>query len=860
MIRLARPSPASASVRAPAALSTALSSSSPLQTPCRCAASSLGMRRSACDAARRLTPRQSRRLQHTAAASAATATTTTTTTTSSSSSSSSSKRPAKSILAAIADRSTSTAHDDATLRKIFDSNAAWLSFSQESAQASHNVGLFRNAYLTDPQGFLVFAHVSLERAKSIVDKILHATSELEYRQVVRDMDRLSDILCRVIDLADFVRNTHPKHSMQAAASQAWASVYEYMNLLNTTNGLNEQLGKAMSMPKVYKSWTEEERTVAEILRLDFTKSAVNLPKEARDKFIQLSSEIGEVGQDFVDNASASTDKILIPSANLQGVDPKIISKSINRNKEAEIHPLGPEAQSILRNTHNEHARKQVYIASRTASPATIDRLERMLKLRAELADLAGFSSYSHMALRDRMMAKNPEAVWKFLTALLDSNKPLVQREMQDLVAMKKTNKGSNKHFQAWDKDYYMDSIRRAARSMAKYEDSLSAYFSLGTVMQGLSRLFTRLYGIRFVPRETLPGETWARDVRRLDVVSDTDGHVAVLYCDLFFRPGKAANPAHFTVRCSREIQPHELHEATAQLSHDRSGTQLPHFATAEEAANDGMALARDQDGVLKQLPTIALVCDFPHSSNSSSGDKPAFLTFGQLETLFHEMGHAIHSILARTSLHNVSGTRCATDLAELPSTLMEQFCADRDVLALFARHWSTDQPLDFRMVVEQLQKSRLFAGIDTEHQILLAMLDQQYHSPRVAQTPDFNSTRVYQEVQRRYGNTTVDNFDTTWQGFFGHLYGYGSSYYSYLFDRVLADRVWDTVFQSGRDGAAVSRENGERLKENLLKHGGGRDAWQCLADTLQDDRLAKGDHAAMALVGSWGTGPCFRRS
>merc|ERR1712225_189618 len=85
-------------------------------------------------------------------------------------------------------------------------------------------------------------------------------------------------------------------------------------------------------------------------------------------------------------------------------------------------------------------------------------------------------------------------------------------------------------------------------------DFLSSYFSLGRVMQGLSRLFTRLYGIRFVPRENMPGETWNSDVRTLDIISETDGHVAVLYCDLFARPGKSPNPAHFTIHCSRRIR------------------------------------------------------------------------------------------------------------------------------------------------------------------------------------------------------------------------------------------------------------------------------------------------------------------
>lgn len=754
----------------------------------------------------------------------------------------------KSILAAIAKTTTDVKHDDSTLRQIFDSPSAWLSFSGSNKSKSR-VGLFRNAYLTDPQGFLAFARVSLARAQTIVEKVLHANSLPEYRQVVRDMDRLSDLLCRVIDLSDFVRATHPDRRMQAAASEAWGIVYQYMNQLNTTTGLNEQLGRAMEDPEVTASWTEEEKTVAEILKLDFTKSAVNLPKHSRDRFVDLSSRIGDVGQSFVEEMAPEQPMLVLPSSKLQGLNP-LVARSLTRRGQVHLPTLSPEASLALRTVHDEDTRKAIYYAARTASSRSVRQLEDLLKLRAELAGLSGFESYAHMALRDRMMAKSPESVQQFLKALVKNNAPIVRGEMESVLALKRSTLSSpGAELNPWDRDYYMNMIRLTEQSKARREDFLSAYFSLGTVMQGLSRLFTRLYGIRFAPRETMPGETWHPDVRRLDVISDTDGHVAVLYCDLFYRGDKSPNPAHFTVRCSREIADGELNEAESALSQAAAGA--PNFATPEEAANDGMAMSRDHNGSLRQLPTIALVCDFPQSE--AAGDKPAFLTYGQMETLFHEMGHAIHSILARTALQNVSGTRCATDLAELPSTLMEHFCADPDVLGLFARHYQTDEPLDYQMVVDRLRQSRRFEGTDNENQVLLAMLDQEYHSPQVA-SGAFDSTGAYRSLQLQYGNTPADPPGCRWQGFFGHLFGYGSTYYSYLFDRVLAERVWKEVFAAGRGGAALSRENGEQLKENLLKWGGSREPWRCLADTLRDDRVADGDEKAMALVGSWGTG------
>lgn len=441
------------------------------------------------------------------------------------------------------------------------------------------------------------------------------------------------------------------------------------------------------------------------------------------------------------------------------------------------------------------------------------------------------------------MAKTPASVMEFLLALRNNNTPVVQAELQELVLKKRDRLNlPDVPLQAWDKDFYMEKIRVDLRSRQRQEDQLNAFFSVGTVIQGLSRLFDRLYGIRLVLRETLPGETWHPEVKRLDVVTDKGELIAVLYCDLFHRPQKSGNPAHFTVRCSREILPEEVAEVAAD--YDNTG---PSFESPEMAANDGMETS-SADGVLKQLPTIALVCDFQQSENSK---EPSLLSYQSVETLFHEMGHAIHSILARTSFQNVSGTRCATDFAELPSTLMEHFAADPTVLSLFARHWKSDRPLPYELVAERIRLTKRFEGLETENQIILAMVDQAYHASTMRDA-EFDSTAVFHDIKARFAHGPRDPPNTCWQGFFGHLHSYGSTYYSYLFDRVLAERVWRVVFKAGENGGAINRENGEQLKENLLKWGGGRDPWTCLADTLQDERLALGDEKSMALVGSWG--------
>ncbi|PHH62008.1 hypothetical protein CDD81_7632 [Ophiocordyceps australis] len=741
---------------------------------------------------------------------------------------------------ALVSHAVSSRHDDGQLRELFDSP---LSSGFSHGGLEPNAGLFKNRYLTSPNGFTAYAQKNLAKATLLVRRVLAASTTAEYQTMVRDLDRLSDMLCRVLDMSEFVRLTHPDARFQEAATAAWSMVYEYMNQLNTMSGLCNQLDEAMSRPQVTATWCEEEMTVAKLLKLDFMKSAVNLAKPQREQFVELASRISDVGSEFASSIHPESREVVKLRHHMRGLNPTVVNNH-SRLQYVAVPSTGPEYTLGMQSILDPETREELYIAHRTASSKTVTLLEAMLRWRAELARLAGFESYAHMSLKDRMMAKTPASVMEFLLALRKHNAPVIERELRELAELKQLHVGDEAaQLNAWDKQFYMEHIRAEMRQAApSLEDNIHDFFSVGTVMQGLSRLFDRLYGVRFVPREALAGETWHPDVKRLDVVSDSGRRLAVLYCDLFYRPQKSPNPAHFTVRCSRDILDCEIQELAADPD------VWPVFDSPQHAANDGMEIACLPDGTVKQLPTIALVCDFPKNTTAA---EPALLSYQSVETLFHEMGHALHSILARTSFQNVSGTRCATDLAELPSTLMEHFVFNPAVLGLFARHWKTDQPLSPSSVAQRLRIARRFEGMETQYQLILALVDQALHAPAV-NSHNFDSTRACHSVHDKYALGPREPPKTRWQGFFGHLHTYGSTYYSYLFDRVLAERVWRHVFASGIDNAALDRRNGETLHNGLLKWGGGRDPWRCLADTLNDERLAPGDETAMAIVGSWG--------
>ena len=715
-------------------------------------------------------------------------------------------------------------HEDDTLRRIFDSKLFWQAYHGNGKLSS---GLFQNRFLKQPMGFTWFAKEMRAQCERLVHEVLQASSTEQYKDIPRKLDLLSDSLCRVLDAADFVRATHPDDHFQRSATEAYTYLWEYMNVLNTTPGLKAQLQKALSTLEVASSWNEEEVSVARILLRDFSNSAIDLPEKDRQRFIQLSNDIKRLGNKFLEEMRPATSYIQFQSKNARGLDPTLIHRYKTNRGEITL-PIGSDgAHKALGSIEDEEVRRAIYSHTKDVLHSQVQTLEQLLKTRTEIAKLSGFTSYAEMSLADKM-AKTPKSVDSFLTALASDNAPQVIRELKKIGELK-IRDGKETPIQPWDLIYFQNRLNAALRLKSRKPDSLSAYFSLGTVMQGLSRLFDRLYGIRFVPRETARGETWVPDVRRLDVVHEDEGHVAVLYCDLFERGDKSPNPAHFTLRCSRLIRDDEA-------------------ADESLVSNDGMARAvSPSTGQLHQLPTIALICDFPHPPDHQS---PTLLSFRDVQTLFHEMGHAIHSILGRTSLQVVSGTRCPTDFAELPSVLMENFAADQSVLKLFARHWESDAPLPYEMVAEVLDVQKRGQGVHTETQILYSLLDQAYHSS-LPSNNDFDSTKIFYDIYDRYG-TLREPRGISPQGLFGHLVEYGGTYYSYLFDRAISGKVWMQVFRGGTDGGSVDRKAGEKFKDDVLKWGGGRDAWACVSDVLGDGTLRDGGTEAMKEVGKWG--------
>ncbi|KAI6031498.1 mitochondrial intermediate peptidase [Pisolithus microcarpus] len=715
--------------------------------------------------------------------------------------------------------------DDLELVSLFDQ-------PQSGRKTRHTsvTGIFQHTRLTTPSAFTALADSTLVRAQLLTERILRARqSRSELFKVVKNLDRLSDLLCGVIDLAELLRNAHPDPQWVQSANDSYEKLCEYMNVLNTNVGLYDVLDVVLHDPEVVKSLSSEAYQTALIFWRDFEKSAIRLPPASREKFVSLSSEILSLGHEFVNQASAPRPAALIEASELEGLKDDGMGARLQRQasstqKSLLVYPGSHQAYMIMRSAPMESPRKKLYVAAHSSTSRQIACLERLLGARAELARLVGWDSYAGMVLHDKM-AKTPENVNHFLDTFLDRTAVHAREALYALRLRKQAHLKTSllPVIQAWDRSYY------CPPEPPEPPVPLPP-LSLGHVFMGMSRLFKHLYGVWLRPSEILAGEVWHLDVRKVEVVDEEHGVIGWIYADLFARSGKACGAAHYTVRCSR------------RTDDDDEAGDLKMSGMEEGLLEASQCFERVKRHRLRgvqgeyQLPLVVLLCEFSRPSVLSG---PTILEWHEVQTLFHEMGHAMHSMIGRTEYHNVSGTRCATDFVELPSILMEHFLSSPTVLSLF----DTDGFLTDSQTGNNHQDPCHF--IDTHSSVLLSVLDQIYHSPSALDS-EFDSTAALSQLSNTRGlipHTPGTSFQTQ----FGHLFGYGATYYSYLFDRAIASYVWRHIFQS----SPVEREVGERYKREVLCHGGGKNPWLMLSALLKMPALEGGDAAAMQAVGQW---------
>lgn len=727
------------------------------------------------------------------------------------------------------------------LKRVFDDQKYFKKFN-ETSFLSERTGLFRNEMLSTPHNLIEFSKKSLVEAKSLVEILVkNDTNQLNY---IKTLDQLSDILCRVIDVAEFIRVVHPSEKWVNAAQQTHEIMFEYMNQLNTNVKLWQNLKDILSNPKITQKLTDEEVQVGLYLKQDFERSGIHMDPQTRENFVNITQQISVLGSKFGNGIQDLPDYWCeVTMVEFESIQDEALKKEIksyqkhHKDGAIKIPLLGNIPYSILTMCSCETLRKKVWIGLHNSSDDQIDTLNQFLKYRAYLAKMLGYKSFSHYQLEHKM-AKNPENVVAFLEKLQQNLRENgVKREIETLAKYqdrpKDLTKVSSKELfesvKPWDRDYLLNKYQETINTENDVLlPNINEYFSVGTIVAGLSKLFESIYNVEFIPESTIKGETWdLSQVRKLKVFDKSSQKVlGYLYVDFW---SNKVLPSHFTIVCSRKLN--------IDIGLENSTEMKKHVQLDESEQY--------------QLPIISLVCNFQKSTYQGIGrfaginlETATLLSIDQVDTIFHEMGHAMHSMIGKTDLHNLSGTRCATDFVELPSVLMESFSKDPRVICEIGTHISTGEKLPVDLF-EQYQNNRnMLNECETYMQSKMAILDQKLHDEQVVNNlRNFDCTEQYHKTEHQL--QVFSDTWSTWHGKFPHLFSYGAVYYSYLLDRAIAEKIWTELF-SENPWSSIA---GDKYKNTILKWGGTRDPWLCLADALDNDLLVNGDSQAMEIIG-----------
>ncbi len=392
----------------------------------------------------------------------------------------------------------------------------------------------------------------------------------------------------------------------------------------------------------------------------------------------------------------------------------------------------------------------------TASSSQSRTLDNLLTAKFELASLVGHKSFAHRTLKDSM-AGSPEVVLEFLNALSDKLYPLAAEEAKEALS----HDSSANVLLPWNIAWLTQQAKTKYFNQLSLE-GMNDFFPLDSCMNGLGLLFANLFNVDLKEETIKQGEVWHDSVKKYSFVDQhnetTLGHI---YCDLHYRPNKLQSDCLFTIQGHKELRDgsHQMPVSTLNLS--ISGGCLPQLA---------------------------------------------------VENLFHEMGHATHSILGRTRYQNLSGTRCPTDFAEVPSNLMELFLHDERVLKSFAKN-SIGRVIPNKYTSAFRLTGNVFPALSAQSQILYSVMDQVFHSSHPLQKPP---VEIFSDLHQRYSPIHYVA-DTASYLRFTHLSTYAGKYYSYLWSRAVANLIWRQYFKED----PFSQRMGQIYRDKTLAHGGG---------------------------------------
>ena len=614
----------------------------------------------------------------------------------------------------------------------------------------------------------------LEEQKKDVEAILNNTEAPTFENTIKALDQ-SGVLLRK------VRGTFGPLSSGSATDETRALQKEMSPIFSAHNDdiyLNPALFakvKAVYDNKENLTLTPEEKTVLQNIYDRFVDGGALLSDEQKEELRKLNTELSMLQLQFGQNLTHETNKTFVTVDKVEELDglPQANIDAAAKMAEANGQPgkymfnmQRPSCNPVLQYCHNRELREKVYNAyyNRGNTGNEYDNKEisrQIVTLRLKKANLMGYKNYAEMALKDRM-AKTPEAVYNLLDQVWT---PAVKKAKEELADIRAEIKKEGKNFEpaGWDYMYYLDKAKKT--KFAVDEAEISKYLEINNVYQGIFHVANKLYGITF--KEITDQVPSFEPTAKCYEVIDKDGTtLAVFYADPFPRDGKGA------------------------------GAWCTSFR------------GQSYENGVRVIPHVVNAC------NMTAGE-PALQTIDNVETLFHEFGHALHSFFRDVQYNGAGGTE--RDFVELPSQINEHWAFEPEVLNVYAKHHETGEIIPMELVKKIEESAKYGQGFATVEYVAASLADLDLHVltevPADLNVMDFeqeklNARGIPSQIFPRYRMT---NFSHTMGG------GYSAGYYSYMWAEVLDADAFDAFKETGD---IFNQEVADKFRKYVLTPGG----------------------------------------
>jgi len=651
-----------------------------------------------------------------------------------------------------------------------------------------------NPLLVDAQ-LPLFSRIKPEHVVPAIDQLLAdarqtvadclQASEYTWENLVEPIQIAEDRLSRAWSPVGHMNSVVNNDELREAYNACLPKLSDYA----TEMGQNEALFKAyqaLAASPAYADYDKAQRKIIENSLRDFELSGIALDAAKKQRYKEISQELSHLASKFEENLLDATNawsKLITDESDLAGLPASALAQAKqtadSQGQQGWMISLQfPSYLAVMTYADNRALRREHYEAFATRASDqgpnagrwdNSQIMETTLALRHEKAQLLGFNNYAELSLSTKM-ADKAEDVVGFLERLADNSWRQARKDLADLREFAK-KQGLN-DLQPWDISYYAEKMRQHDYQLSQEE--VKAYFPITRVLPGLFAVVEKLYGLQI--NEINNFDSWHPDVQFFEIY-DKDNHIrGQFYIDLYARPKK------------------------------RGGAWM----------DDCAGRFKRSDGRL-QIPVAYLTCNF----TPATGDEPALLTHDEVTTLFHEFGHGLHHMLTRVDHLGVSGINGVQwDAVELPSQFMENWCWEKEALALMSGHYQTGDALPDSLFDKMMAAKNFQAGMMMVRQLEFSLFDFRIH----LEYDPKKGGRIYdilEQVRNQVSVVRPPKFNRFAHSF-SHIFagGYAAGYYSYKWAEVLSSDAFSLFEENG----IFHRPTGEAFLYNILEQGGSEDA------------------------------------